>query len=100
MARKALGGLTIPPLTNFVMATEMKLKKQISYYKKHQERLAREHHGKYALIHGEKIDGFFDTDIEAYSAAKKKYPPGTFLIRRCLKPSEEPALTFHSRVAF
>ena len=80
--------------------TEMKLKKQINYYKKNQDWLAREHHGEYALIYDEKLVGFFDSDIEAYSAAKKKYAPGTFLIRKCLKPSEESALTFHSRVAF
>ena len=78
----------------------MKLKKQLEYYRKNQERLARENHGKYVLIHDEKIDGIFDSDIEAYSAAKKKYALGTFLIRKCLKLSEESTLTFHSRVAF
>ena len=78
----------------------MALEKQIDYYKKNQEWLAREHHGKYALIQGEKIAGFFESDLEAYSAAKKQFVPGTFLIRKCQQLSEEKAYTFHSRVAF
>ena len=78
----------------------MKLANQLNYFRKHQEKLARNHHGKYVLIHGEEVDGVFDSELEAYFTAKKKYTAGTFLIRKCLKPKEETIQVFHSRVAF
>ena len=77
----------------------MKLESQLNYFRKHQKELARKHHGKYALIHGEQVDGVFDSELEAYSTAKKKYTAGTFLIRKCLEPKDETTQVFHSRVA-
>ena len=74
------------------------LSQQVKYFRTVQERLAREHHGEVVLIHNNRVDGFFDTDIEAYTAAKEKYEPGSFLIRKCIPVSEEKPLIFHSRV--
>ncbi len=80
------------------IATE--LENQLSYFRNHQEELVCGHRGKYVLIHNEKAEGFFDSELQAYSEAKKKYTPGTFLIRKCLMLEEETTQVFHSRVAF
>ncbi len=72
---------------------------QLAYFKKHQMELAEEHYGKFVLIHDESIVSFYELELDAYAAAKRNYDGGTFLIRRCLKPEEETAQVFHSRVA-
>lgn len=71
---------------------------QIRYFKVHQPELAEEHHGKFVLIHGESLKGFFDSELKAYTTAKRSYEAGTFLIRKCLKSEEESPQVFHSRV--
>lgn len=78
-------------------ATEM-LGRQLDYFRSIQDKLASEHYGKLVLIHNGAVDSFFDTEIDAYITAKKKYEPGSFLIRKCIAASEEKPLVFHSRV--
>ena len=75
------------------------LGKQIAYFKKHQKRLAREHHRKYVLIHDDSVIDVFESEIDAYVTARNRYKAGTFLIRQCLNPEEESVHVFHSRVA-
>ena len=72
-------------------ATEI-LSRQLDYFRSIQDKLASEHYGKLVLIHDGAVDGFFDTEIDAYTAAKKKYEPGSFLIRGCIAASEEKPL--------
>jgi len=74
------------------------LDRELTFFRARQEELASKHHGKYALIHEEHIEGLYDSELAAYTAAKKKYSAGTFLIRRCLRPEEESTQVFHSRV--
>ncbi len=71
---------------------------QLAYFKERQVELAREHHGKFVLIHDASVEGFYESDLEAYSTAKRDYQAGSFLIRQCLNPSEETVHVFHSRV--
>ena len=78
-------------------ATET-LERQVDYFRSIQDRLASEQHGQFVLIHDSTVDGFFETEIDAYTAAKGKYEPGSFLIRRCIAANEEKPLVFHSRV--
>ena len=74
------------------------LSRQLEYFRSIQDKLASEQYGQFVLIHNGAVDGFFDTEIDAYTAAKKKYEPGSFLIQRCIAASEEKPLVFHSRV--
>ena len=78
--------------------TTERLSRQLDYFRSIQAKLAREQYGQFVLIHNSAIDGFFDTEIDAYTSAKKKYEPGSFLIRRCIAASDEKPLVFHSRV--
>ena len=76
----------------------MSLERPLAYFRAKQAKFAQEHHGKFVLIHEEVVVDFFENELEAYNVAKAKYPPGSFLIRRCIKPEEETPAVFHSRV--
>lgn len=76
----------------------MSLEKPLAYFRKHQEKFASEHHGKFVVIHGEDVEGFYRSELEAYKVAIKRHPDGSFLLRPCIRPEEEGAAVFHSRV--
>ena len=74
------------------------LEHALQYFKERQEQFARENHGKVVVIYDSDVFGFFDSELEAYMAATKKYQEGSFLLRQCLLPEEEERAIFHSRV--
>lgn len=79
--------------------TDSNLQKQLEYFKSHQDELVRKYEGKFLVIKDQKVQGVYDTEIEAYIDAKKKFELGTFLIQQCLTGQESYTQTFHSRVA-
>jgi hypothetical protein len=76
------------------------LEKEFQYYLDHQEELVKQYNGKFLAIVGEKVIGAYNTNIDAYNAAKKNHEPGTFLIQRCSPGDADYKMTFYSRVAF
>lgn len=76
----------------------MSLEKALAYFKKKREEFVRDHHREFVVIYGETVDGFYENELEAYTSAKKKYPPGSFLLRPCLRTEEEQIPSFRSRV--
>ena len=74
------------------------LESDLQYFKEHQTQFARENHRKVVVIYDSDVFGFFDSDLDAYMAATKKYREGSFLLRQCLLPEEEERAIFHSRV--
>ena len=74
------------------------LQKQLEYFKSHQGELVREHKGKFLVIKDQEVQGVYNTEMEAYTDAKKRFELGTFLIQRCLSGQESYTQTFHSRV--
>ena len=76
-----------------------RLKQAISYFMSHQDEFARAHHGKYVVIYENKVEGFFDSALDAYSEAKSLHPSGDFLLRACIKSEEEASAILRSRVA-
>ena len=76
------------------------LEKEFKYYKEHQDELVAQFQGKYLIIKDEQVVAVYDTELEAYSEAKKKFEGGTFLIQQCLPGKSSYTQTFHSRVAF
>lgn len=76
------------------------LQKQLEYFKSHQNELVKKYEEKFLVIKDEKIEGVYDTEMEAYTDAKNKFKLGTFLIQQCLSGQESYTQTFHSRVAF
>lgn len=79
--------------------TDDYLKKQLEYFKAHQDELVKKYEGKFLVIKDQKVQDVYDTEIEAYTDAKKKFELGTFLIQQCLPGQESYTQTFHSRVA-
>lgn len=74
------------------------LKEELEYFKRNQEELVQKYEGKFLVIKDQKIVGVYDSEIEAYEDAQKKFPLGTFLIQQCLAGEESYTQTFHSRV--
>ena len=75
------------------------LKKQLEYFKSHQNELVKKYKGKFLVIEDQSVQGVYDTEMEAYAYAKKKFGLGNFLIQQCLPGQESYTQTFHSRVA-
>lgn len=75
------------------------LQKQLKYFKSHQDDLVKEYKGKFLVINDQEVQGVYNTEMEAYIDAKKKFELGTFLIQQCLPGQESYTQTFHSRVA-
>ncbi len=76
------------------------LEKEFKYFKDHQEELVKKHEGKYLVIVAEEVVGGYDSEIDAYTEAKKHHKPGTFLIQHCLPGENAYTQTFYSRVIF
>lgn len=76
------------------------LKKEFQYFVDNQLELAKQYHGKFLVIVGEKVLGAYDTALDAYDAAKERCEAGTYLIQECTEGKESYTQTFHSRVAF
>jgi hypothetical protein len=82
------------------MTKEPFLQKELEYFKSHQEELVQKYLGKFLVIKNQKVQGVYDTEMDAYTDAKKNFELGTFLIQHCLPGEESYTQTFHSRVAF
>lgn len=80
------------------MQQPMILDKDFKYFLDNQEELVKKHNGKYLVIKDEAIRGVYDSELEAYTEAKKQFELGTFLIQHCLPGTEGYKQTFHSRV--
>lgn len=78
----------------------MMLDQEFKYFRDHQADLVAKYNGKFLVIKGEAIVGAYDSRGEAYQAATKEFPIGTFLIQQCLPGEESYTQTFHSRAVF
>lgn len=76
------------------------LKEEFEYYLAHQEELVKQYKGKFIVIKEKKVVGVFDTELDAYTNAVKKYELGTFLIQECQEGKENYTQTFRTRVIF
>jgi len=72
------------------------LKKEVAFFDKHRQEFLQKAPGKFALVKGEKLHGFFDTDEAAYKAGVEAFSLESFLIRQVLEEDqihEIPALS-------
>ena len=77
------------------------LKRQLDYFRTVQDQLAATNHNKVALVHANRVCGTYESEVEAWTAARRKgYAPGAFLIRRCLHRSEETPVRCRSQARF
>ena len=61
---------------------------EFAYFLENQDKWSAEHHGKYVVVVGQEVFGFFEDMFDAYHKAKAHYPVGTFLIQLCI-PGQE-----------
>ena len=57
--------------------------KELRYFIDHQAELVAKYGGKILVLRGEKVEGTYDSPLEAYLSAKKRFPVGTFMIQPC-----------------
>lgn len=70
---------------------------ELEYYEKHREVLARDHPGRFLVIHGSELHGSFDTLDAALAAGFKEFGSEPFLARGAGEDALQlvaPALTF------
>lgn len=70
----------------------------LSYFRTIQDELATLHHGKYVVIHRNRVLGIYDDVISAHQDAEAKIPGERFLIQECIREDEEEPIVFRSRV--
>jgi Family of unknown function (DUF5678) len=80
--------------------TDIKLERELDYFKSNQKELVHKYEGKFLVIKDQEVYGAYNTEMEAYTEAKKKFTLGTFLIQQCLPGRESYTQTFHSRAVF
>ena len=81
----------------FIM-NEKLFDKSYDYFVEHQTELAQSHHGKFAVVYDGTVVEISDDERAAFVKARKNYPAGSFLIRKCIRPEEESKAIFHSQV--
>jgi hypothetical protein len=74
------------------------LEKEFEFYKKNQTSLVEQYQGKYLVIVEEKVEGAFDTEIEAYTDGVKRFGLGKFLLHLCQPGEDNYSQTFNIRV--
>lgn len=74
------------------------LEREFDYYVKHQEEIVEKYRDKFVVIVGESVVGAFDTQMEAFADASKKFEAGTFMIHRALPGEDNYTQTFVSNV--
>jgi len=57
--------------------------KELAFFIANQDALFREHGGKTLIIRGEKVEGAYETLLEAYLTAKREFQVGTFMLQPC-----------------
>lgn len=71
----------------YEMASEV-LSKELATYEKRKSEFLAKHEGKYVVIHGEEIAGFWDTWGDALKVGYEKFSLDNFLVRQILAVEE------------
>lgn len=71
---------------------------EFEYFLKNQDKWSEEHYGKYVVVVGQQVFGFFESEEIAYRAALKDLKLGTFLIQHCIPGPESYTQTFITNV--
>ena len=70
--------------------------KELRFFIDHQDELVAEHGGKVLVLRGKKVEGAYDSALEAYLSAKEQFPVGTFMIQPCKPGSSAYSVTIGS----
>ena len=70
--------------------------KELRFFIDHQDEFVAKHGGKVLVLRGEKVEGAYDSPLEAYLSAKEQFPVGTFMIQPCEPGSSAYSVTIGS----
>lgn len=56
---------------------------ELKYFIANQDALVAKHRGRTLVIRGQNVEGVYDSVLEAYLAAQRQFPVGTFMIQPC-----------------
>lgn len=74
------------------MASELEL------YIQNQPELVKKYNGQIIALHHGRVEGVFDTKLDALIAMKAKYAPGDFMIIKCTPGDSEYTYRFRPRL--
>jgi hypothetical protein len=69
---------------------------ELGFFIKNQESLVDKYKGKILVLKGKRVMGAYDTPLEAFNEATKKYKPGSFMIQPCEPGPEAYTVTISS----
>lgn len=72
-----------------------KLQSEYEYYQNHLDDLVKNYHGKFIVIHQQRVVGEYDSMLDAYDDSMDKFELGSFLIMECLPPDEAKITTYN-----
>lgn len=72
---------------------------ELAYFIAHQEQLVAEHGGRVLVLRGAEVVGAYDSAMEAYTDALRKFPAGTFMIQPCQPGTDAYTVTINSHGA-
>lgn len=74
------------------------LDKEYDYFLSHEKELKEKYLGKVVVIRDNTILGYYDSENEAIADTEKKFPLGTFLVKKIEEARDGKIMRFHSRV--
>ena len=77
----------------------MSLQDELQFFKENQAQLLKQYEGKILVIKDKQVVGVYNSELEAYNEAQKKFELGTFIIQKCLPGQESYTQTYYSRYA-
>ena len=78
----------------------MMLREELEYFIAHQEELVARFEGKVLAIRGKEVVGVFDSVLNAYLDAKRRYPPGSVMIQPCQRGADAYTVSVATRGLF
>ena len=73
--------------------------KELAFFIANQDALVAKYRGKALVIRAQEVVGAYDTALDAYMAAQRLYPAGTFMIQPCEPGPSAYTVTINSNVA-
>ena len=62
--------------------TTVPLQREFEYYIEHQKEWAQQHEGRFVVVAGQELLGFYDDEVEALQETVKTHEAGTFIVHK------------------
>lgn len=74
--------------------------KELQYFIANQDRLVRKHRGKTLVLKDESVVGVYNSPLDAYLDAEKKYERGSYMIQPCVEGVDAYTVTITTHELF